>query len=621
MGKAVITVNYELEKYLKQNNNYSFSRLKKNLGFDDDYVFINYLINYEYEIIKNFNYNSDPNTYKYLSKLNRYYNYSLGQVDISTEDKIGNIIVKLRLLYNLIEGKCEEYYNLPKSRLPVVANNRFNNYNFLCNNSENLIKAITKLSSKYNYTDSIYDFDKEQLVKYIVNDLKNSQYLKILLKSYPDLVYLKLSEDYYFFEDVITRYFNSLLNKNDHFEHIFYNKIIDLYLQYDKDKILKYIFNSKVNKFIMSIDSKEIDLDKEKYIYATINERVYKTKDQSDSLISGRNNKEYFEHINFDLLKPLVGEKENFVRSDFKYRYTFSMDSDEAKVLEQAISIIKKGDKYLLSIYVPDVVNSIAENKNFEKNQYQNAINNPSKSKKIFSSNNAKCQFSLDEGKECNVFAYQYLIDKDFNCYNFDFRRAVITVDKNLKMSDFKDLDVNVHDELYYNLNTLLELSFPGLEINDMDARSVNIINSVVNGFATNFIVNRCIDLNLPLIFLRTDFDLINSNIKDNKAFSNLKLKGYLNTIGNDGVYDENNFSMSLFSPLRKVSSLINQILVCIYFVNHDTEIDPFTLNYLETHIDTIADNINNIVKDNVIVNDISKEKNKVKVLGGSKNE
>ena len=154
-----------------------------------------------------------------------------------------------------------------------------------------------------------------------------------------------------------------------------------------------------------------------------------------------------------------------------------------------------------------------------------------------------------------------------------------------------------------------------------MDARSVNIINSVVNGFATNFIVNRCIDLNLPLIFLRTDFDLINSNIKDNKAFSNLKLKGYLNTIGNDGVYDENNFSMSLFSPLRKVSSLINQILVCIYFVNHDTEIDPFTLNYLETHIDTIADNINNIVKDNVIVNDISKEKNKVKVLGGSKNE
>ena len=63
MGKAVITVNYELEKYLKQNNNYSFSRLKKNLGFDDDYVFINYLINYEYEIIKNFNYNSDLNTY------------------------------------------------------------------------------------------------------------------------------------------------------------------------------------------------------------------------------------------------------------------------------------------------------------------------------------------------------------------------------------------------------------------------------------------------------------------------------------------------------------------------------------------------------------------------------
>ena len=87
-----------------------------------------------------------------------------------------------------------------------------------------------------------------------------------------------------------------------------------------------------------------------------------------------------------------------------------------------------------------------------------------------------------------------------------------------------------------------------------------------------------------------------------------------INTIGNDGIYDENNFAISLFSPARKVSSLINQMLIDIYFINQNDNLDFYTRNYLESQLDKIASNINEVSR-KTNINKMKNELIKKKIL------
>ena len=134
----------------------------------------------------------------------------------------------------------------------------------------------------------------------------------------------------------------------------------------------------------------------------------------------------------------------------------------------------------------------------------------------------------------------------------------------------------------------------------ELDSNVFDMINIIINGFATAEIAHLCESSHLPLIYLRTDFRN-NYNLYKNsyefldfkEQFEKMYVSDVINTIGNDGIYDENNFAISLFSPARKVSSLINQMLIDIYFINQNDNLDFYTRNYLESQLDKIASNIN----------------------------
>ena len=597
---AVITKEEELKKLMMHKNNYSFDKLRKYFGFDNDFLLMKFLINYLDKNIQEFNFETNYCKNKYLIKFIKYFNYNLSRIDLNTASKCGalDIINKMIILCEDINKKKTDFGCSSKS------DNCYNNLDLLDKILDGTLIAIKNIKTKLLYEDTpVIDDEKElsEITKKIIRKFKNSEYLRIMINSYPELIYLK-DKNNYIFSDLVDNYLELLLTRENYTEKIYYDKVLDLYMRpdnIDDKEIIRDIFFTKIYKFINKLESMDIDKDKMSYIMSAINERIHQTRVDEIDFLTDKFNQDYYKNINFDVLAPLIGTKTNFERSNFTNRYVITIDSDEAKVLENAISIYKRGDKYLLSIYTPDIVQAISENRDFEKNQYNKALNSPPE-RRIFNSIISKEKFSLDEGKCSNVFAYQFLIDKDFNCYNFDFRRANIIVRKNLKVSDFNTLNQSSDIELKDSIQKLLELTFPDLSVDDeLDVRVANMINMVTNGFSTSYVTKYCRVLNLPLIYLRTDFKSNNSKIYRDSEFNMFIEKLYkssvINTIGNDGIYDDDNFSISLFSPVRKVSALINQMLICIYCVNHNTELDFPTRNYLETRLDKICNNINDI--------------------------
>lgn len=612
---SVITKEEELKKLLTHKNNYSFDKLRKHFDFDNDFLLMRFLIDYLDKNIEEFNFETNYCKNKYLIKFIKYFNYNLSRIDLNVVSKSGalTIVNKMSRLCEDIDRKKKDFSCSSKS------DNCYNNLDLLDKILDGTLIAIKNIKTKLLYEDTpVIDDENDlcEIIKKIIRKFKNSEYLRIMINSYPELIYLK-DKNNYIFSDLVDNYLDLLLTKDNYTEKVYYDKVLDLYMKpdnIDDKEIIRDIFFTKIYKFINKLESMDIDKDKMSYIMSAINERIHQTKVDEIDFLTDKSNQDYYKNINFDVLTPLTGAKTNIERSNFTNRYVITIDSDEAKVLENAISIYKKGDKYLLCIYTPDIVEAISENRDFEKNQYNKALNSPPE-RRIFNSSISKQKFSLDEGKISNVFAYQFLIDKDFNCYNFDFRRASIIVRKNLKVSDFNTLNQSDDIVLKDNIQKLLELTFPHLSVDiELDVRVANMINMVTNGFSTSYITKYCRKLNLPLIYLRTDFKSNNSKIYRDSEFNMFVEQLYkspvINTIGNDGIYDDDNFSISLFSPVRKISALINQMLICIYCVNHNTELDFPTRNYLETRLDKICNNINDI---NTCVIENKKEYIKVK--------
>lgn len=598
MSKTMITKREELKGILRQKNNFSFGKLKRMLDFSSDYELMCFLISYLNDEMTNFNFSSSVGKNRHLLKLVRYYNYSLGKIDLNDlddNDLYEDIYNKLNCLYDkvicVINSNDKSYGNFNDNR------------NLLLKVADGIKNACLNISD-YIDIDNNFDGDIYNDFFDMVFDLKNNLYLDIILKENPDLIYIKKNSRY-IFDIVLDNYFNILLNKDDYYEKIYYDKLVDLFLKYDDingNDILKNIFYKRMDKTIINLDSKIISEDKNKYILSSLNERIIKTFSDDINFSNDFGKNGYYNNIDFDVLSNLMGNDFDCDRVDLTDKFVITIDNDNAHILENAISIEKVYDKYLLTIYASDVLNAISKNSDYEKNIYFKSINDPPV-RNLFGYGVCNKKFSLDEGCIRPVFAYNFLVDSDLNCISYNFERANIKVSKNLKFSDFNNEDIFNDIRVRDMINNLLEITYPDLPF-ILDNRVANMINMTTNGFASSFISKYCADRYLPLIYLRTDFKCFGIKLYHRSEFydyiSRFDRYEIISTIGNDGIYDENNFAINLFSPTRKVASLVNQMLVNIYFIEKHDKLDFYTHSYLESQLDKIADNINRVSQSNI---------------------
>lgn len=622
----------ELKKYLNQKTNYSFNNLKNNLGIESDDDFLILQCDLIKDAINNFNFETPVYYNKYLFKAINY--LTEAKSDLLYKDIL---IKKIEKNKNMISCKI----NKNKSNTNVAITNKA----FLLSINSELNFIISKL--KYNTLNKIDDEnidDVYNILHELVFKVRNPIYIEEILDSYPNLINIK-HNNRYLYEDILDKYLNILLNRNDDFELLYFNKLVLTYVNLSKktNEEIKNITIFKVNKLLDSLEKREIDLEKKEKIKFFIKEikdmyieQKIKEKDVLNNLKIKYNLKRINQIEKCKLIKPNWKEyKEN-------NQYILTFDDPFAKVLENAISFtcLKNGN-YFLGLYVSDVSGYLNNLEKLKNDIYLNAL-----SIKGFPMlpNEFRKELSLIEGKRKRAIAYLFEFDQNLKIINFRVEKQLIKVKHNFKFSDVKNI-------LDYPINTklrekVLEMYLFSTYIlnneNDKDSyhdikeiskkilyddeyKQKNIGATMISNyqiFLNSFIPKYCYDRKLPYLYRNNHFnhsvELINQ-IKE-KYKDNLDLQDILSLVY--AVYEPSVYSTinmghaglnleaygEVSKPTRSLASIVNQDLINKYLIDgmilpdKDKKILTNKLNKICEHL-----NKKRIIYDNYIY-----ERNKV---------
>ena len=619
----------ELDKLLKQKTNYNFKDLKNHFDLKKDIDLMDFLAEYFNKKLDNYNFESEVKNNKYLSKVIKYFGYSPGKIDLD-EDYTMKLIDSLFNVSKKIIRTTSDNIHEDSTR------NSIDNSVLLLTMNYEIECIIDNLKNMIDYDNKIEVISENKLsslLKDIIFDVKNIPLLESLFNNFPNLSFIKDYDEVFVFEKILDKYYNNLVNSNNYYKKIYYDKVIDLFsinISLSNENIVEETFYKKMRSFINTTVLKDYDKDKKDYILADIKERIkrYEIGNKIDFL--DEKDEEYYKNIDFDTISSLVGIDKIDNRIDMRDRHVITIDNDEAKMFENAISIEPNNNNYLLTIYATDISSFISDNKMKEKDKYKCILETLNK-KNLFGKKYKHNHCKLEKGKDVDVIAYQYLVDKDFNILYFDFERAVVNVKENLKFSDFNNLDKVKNKNTINTIGSLLDITYPHLNINEANNNIADSMLCFINTRTADEIASYTISKNLPIIYTRTSRKNLDEFIEGKEEANEIDLSflkydkklSYpsICTIGNDEVSNLYDLRCKIYSPLRKIEALINQMLINTYLVDHK-KLDNNTKNYLETRLDSICSNLNNKIYNNSnIISSTEKAniKKKVKVLNFDK--
>lgn len=190
--------------------------------------------------------------------------------------------------------------------------------------------------------DTLYKIEELYSVYYqLVFRDRDLQYVEKLLEEFPDLFVLKTKKRL-FYQDILDRYENILLNKNYMGTT---KKELDTQkeIEYYQNLIIKYLsYAFENNQYqIVSITVKKI-------------ERILELLDKNELYV--QKSKVILEQLSY--LKEMIqlsnmSASQNTDISEIKGEYIFSIDNDSTKIIEDALSIQKKGNDFYINFYTP----------------------------------------------------------------------------------------------------------------------------------------------------------------------------------------------------------------------------------------------------------------------------
>ena len=598
-GKDVMRVELNLDKVLKQRKNRTYEYLCEQLNLTKDYDLINCLHDYFIKKIKNYNFESDVKNNKYLSKLERYFGYSLGKIDLSTEE-MENVVTLLNDICDKIK------LSIIKNIDNTSTNNAIENSILLLTISEELEDIAKKIIKKINYSNKIElieSYKIPDLLEIAVFDLKNIGIIEIILNNFSNSNLIKDLNNKLLFTKILEVHFNNLINKDDYYEKLYFDKVIDLWLQkiyISSENELETVFYSKISKFFEKLNKKDLDDNKKSYILSDIKERInqYEKIPYLDTIKVKENN---YQPINVAFLKSLIDTDRIYKRKNLTKKHIITIDNPNAKILENAISIEIADNKYLLSLYITDVESFVNKDKIFARKTYEDILN--TKSGQLFTRGYKYNNFSMRKGEEIPVVAYQFMVDEDFKILSFDIERATIVVKDNLTFNDFNNLDNLESEKTKNQISLLLELVYPYLEdSNKINSKTADNMNYIINNRLSKFLATYLHQKNLPLIYrldnredtnevissLEERLDINLNFLRQNSSF----LDSRVYTAGADTIKNDKDINISIFSPARKMDAFTNQMLINTYLIDN-CQLKEETKNSLEKKLDEIAESLN----------------------------
>ena len=317
----------------------------------------------------------------------------------------------------------------------------FKKKNSLNRKEKRLIETL--FADKYGIKESTIgiekDYDIEELYStYYELTFKDRDLDKIsnLLEKYPDLYLLK-NKRRLFYEIILDKYANVLLNKNyigdsekskNNLEELeYYKKLILKYLSYsfENDKcIIKDLTIKKIERILTILNRNDIYIEKSKEIL---------------------NQMKYFKEI-----IQLGCFNNNEEVKEINNEYIFSIDSIGTKIIEDAISVKKDSNYYYMNIYIPDLVSFIPRKSILEKTALDRYRNN----NYTFPLDIVRF-FKLNQGKKKRVIGYHFIYDSEGNIKNISIEKNIVKLyntysfEQFNKLFDTEDKNANILKELF----------------------------------------------------------------------------------------------------------------------------------------------------------------------------
>lgn len=337
-----------------------------------------------------------------------------------------------------------------------ISNNPNNIYR---ENMEFLLKIKYNLELtilQFNNSDEIVD-DKEKIEEVIykfIFEIKNYNYIFEIFRTFPELINFKSHNNKYILDDVITKYIEILNMDNNDFDNIYYEKIIELFINSENFNVTKSYRDSLINRLLLvnnNLNINEYSRRKNKKIRFFINNIINKL-----SNIEITDKDEFFSNINYrygiqdsyngnfyDKYKSSNNIIINQHIIDMTNKYTFTVDNKSTQSFDDAFSIIKTKDgNYELSIYIADVTKSVLENSKLDQLALKKAstIYLPDYTLTMLPHSLTYDNCSLVKNTYRNVIAHTFLLSKNFDIISFDVKEAIIKVDDNFCYDDIEQI-------------------------------------------------------------------------------------------------------------------------------------------------------------------------------------
>ena len=204
----------KLEKLLKEKKYYSLNDLSKQLG-KNEYKVRQDLLNYLNQEVEKLSIESNQKKCKHIYKIFKYLE------DAKTERDKEQILIGLKKTYKICNTK------LKKSKA--------NNSNNVFGKIMSIIKVtLLNLTCEIqNVNNEVSEVNNYNLIKYIIFDLKNYNYLFELIKTFPK--YLNIYENNKsIFEEIVDSYINHVYKNNFSSDLIYLEKVIKLFVNNQK---------------------------------------------------------------------------------------------------------------------------------------------------------------------------------------------------------------------------------------------------------------------------------------------------------------------------------------------------------------------------------------------------
>jgi len=418
----------ELIRLLRKEKNYKEEELIKRFKMTKRqfYELCLYIID---DKVKKLNFDSDPNRYKYLYKIFKYF-------DNIDEENIIFVTEKLKEINLYCKQKTENSIkedNNIFTKISDIIDVTLIRIEF----NQNLIEEIDENTRNYVF------------LKELIYKVKNYDYVYEIFRTLPNLLLTTNRRGISILDEIVEKYVETVMDSENHYDIIYLEKVIKIFLESNKFPMDKDYKTYLVNKILLSLDrikKSKVRKREVKRIEFFLQELIQDIKNSNKNIYLDDLNYKYniIDIFSEEILREakVAHNQDEHDYVDLRDKFLITIDNIGTMLYDDSYYFEKQKDgTYLLGVFTPDVDSFLYPTSLLEENAYLNgeAIYTYKHTVPLFPYEFSR-KLTLIQNHDRFTIGYFFKFDLNMNLIEFYAKRAIINVNHNLYYNDVDNI-------------------------------------------------------------------------------------------------------------------------------------------------------------------------------------